>query len=148
MLQEIGKLREIARMCRDGEALAAEQAAWLSGGIERFLAHESPTMEAAFGLRFARGGIPWWKEEAIRQRDAALRDLAALLSPDDCLTRRAGTVHSQSLRYGGSTWRFDRDRDAMPESYEGTAKQYLWRAFRSGAAMPVSERQLRNILRV
>jgi hypothetical protein len=34
----------------------------------------------------------------------------------------------------------------MPERYAGTQNEYLWRAFKSGAAMPISERQLRNIL--
>ena len=34
----------------------------------------------------------------------------------------------------------------MPPRYRGTQKECLWRAFKAGAAMPLSERQLRNIL--
>jgi len=34
----------------------------------------------------------------------------------------------------------------MPAGYAATVKEYLFRAFRSGARMPLSERQLRNIL--
>jgi hypothetical protein len=34
----------------------------------------------------------------------------------------------------------------MPETYEGTPLEFLWRAFKSGAPMPIGERQLRRIL--
>jgi hypothetical protein len=34
----------------------------------------------------------------------------------------------------------------MPSHYEDTIKQPLWLAFKSGATMPIGERQLRNIL--
>ena len=33
-----------------------------------------------------------------------------------------------------------------PERYRGTFKEMLWRAFRSDAKMPVSERRLRTLL--
>jgi hypothetical protein len=34
----------------------------------------------------------------------------------------------------------------MPGRYRGTAKESLWRAFKSGAPMPLGERRLRSIL--
>jgi hypothetical protein len=34
----------------------------------------------------------------------------------------------------------------MPVDYAGTAHEQLWLAFKSGAAMPLGERQLRTIL--
>jgi hypothetical protein len=34
----------------------------------------------------------------------------------------------------------------MPEHYAGTPKELLWRAFSSGATMPIGERQIRNIV--
>jgi len=49
-------------------------------------------------------------------------------------------------RYGGSAWRLDREHAAMPADYAGTPHAHLWRAFKSGAAMPLGERQLRTIL--
>ena len=36
--------------------------------------------------------------------------------------------------------------DEMPERYRGTQKEHLWRAFRSEAKMPISERRLRTLL--
>ena len=34
----------------------------------------------------------------------------------------------------------------MPSAYRGIPKAYLWAAFTSAAAMPIDERQLRNVL--
>jgi hypothetical protein len=34
----------------------------------------------------------------------------------------------------------------MPARYTGTKYAYLWRAFRSGAPMPLGMRQLQNVL--
>jgi hypothetical protein len=34
----------------------------------------------------------------------------------------------------------------MPAHYRATPKEYLWRAFKSQAPVPIGERQLRNIL--
>ena len=78
MLNTIANLRLVAKCCRDGERLEGELARWLSRSLESFLAHRSPSLNDAFGLRMPKGGIPWWREETIRQRDAALRQLAAM----------------------------------------------------------------------
>jgi hypothetical protein len=45
-----------------------------------------------------------------------------------------------------SAWRFDRNRPEMPLRYKRQPQELLWRAFKSGAFMPLSQRQLRNIL--
>ena len=59
---------------------------------------------------------------------------------------QAQEIWTAARRYAASTWRFDRDNDAMPAHYAGTSKECLWRAFKSRAPMPIGERQLRNIL--
>jgi len=51
-----------------------------------------------------------------------------------------------AVRYAGSTWRFDRDRQSLPAGYAGGVHEWLWRAFSSGAPMPIGERQLRHVL--
>jgi hypothetical protein len=55
-------------------------------------------------------------------------------------------VRVLSARYAASAWRFDRAQESMPPHYAGTAHEWLWLAFTSGAPMPIGERQLRNIL--
>ncbi len=85
-------------------------------------------------------------EDAIRLRDAALRELAERFHGDRLVSCQAREIRRRALRYAASAWRFDRDRTAMPPRYSGTQKEYLWRTFKAGAAMPLSERQLRNIL--
>ena len=51
-----------------------------------------------------------------------------------------------SARYAASSWRIDGERQGMPDHYRGTAKEFLWAAFKSGATMPLCTRQLRSIL--
>lgn len=142
----IGNLREIARRCRNGEPLNQPLLHWLGAVLDKFLNRRCLTIEDAFGLRAPRGGVPWWLEEAIRCRDTALRELALRYFADVCVARRAKQIHLLAVRYGAAAWRYDRERDAIPARYEGTPGEWLWRAFKSGAPMPIGERQLRSIL--
>jgi hypothetical protein len=122
-------------------------AAWFGRRLQDFLERRSETFEEAFGLPQCRGGVPWWKEDRMRRRDEALRALAQSLAgegrPVGALVRE---IHVISIRYAASAWRIDRQREIMPASYRGTPRQHLWNAFRSGAPMPLGERQLRNII--
>jgi hypothetical protein len=146
MLKEIGKLKQIAHHCMSGQELPKDLSLWLGMGLQRFLDHECRSLNDALELHTDRGGVPWWMEEAIRVRDAALRELADLCAPGEGKSGMARCVHELTCRYAASAWRFDALRDAMPPTYADTPKEHLWKAFRSGAAMPISERQLRNIL--
>lgn len=142
----VAKLREIQARCLGDQPLSDELARWLGVSLERFLERECQTLDEALGLSFPQGGVPWWREEAIRRRDAALRDLAAFICRDQCVAAKARLVNSLSVRYAASAWRFDREREVMPAHYEGTARACIWRAFKSGAVMPIGERRLRTIL--
>lgn len=146
MLATISALRDIGRRCLAAEPLTPEQSQLLGVSLTRFIEHDCPSLEDALGLRFPRGGVPWWREEAIRKRNSALRDLAARFYEGRGVSAQARDIWLLTSRYGASAWRFDRERDAMPEAYAGTEKQNVWIAFRSGAPMPVCERHLRTIL--
>lgn len=146
MLAEINNLKEIARRCLAGEALDEELLYWFGTRLQEFLERRASTIDDAFDLRAPQGGVPWWMEDAIRLRDAALRELAERFHGDRLVSGQAQEIRRRALRYAASAWRFDRDRTAMPPRYSGTQKEYLWRAFKAGAAMPLSERQMRNIL--
>ncbi|MDX1710838.1 MAG: hypothetical protein R3316_06835 [Rhodovibrionaceae bacterium] len=140
-------LRRIADKCKAGQPLDRQTADWLGTAIESFLKRQVDSIEAALGLEAGRGGMPWWRVDANRHRDAALRELAQRFYAEGTICARARDIERFTQRYAETAWRFDRDREEMPESYSGTAKEYVWRAFRSGATMPIGERQLRNILR-
>jgi hypothetical protein len=146
MLATIDNLREIARLCRTGEPLSDELSGWLGTSLEQFLLRRAPSIEDALGLRGPRGGVPWWLEEAMRRRDAALRALAAAHFPALSVSARAKQIHTLAVRYGASAWRYDEALEAMPAHYQGKPNAWLWEAFKSGAPMPICERQLRNIL--
>lgn len=146
MLLVIDDLREIARCCQQGERMDERLTRWLGGALERYLTQQARTIEEALGLRAPQGGVPWHLEEALRHRDAALRDLATWFCDGQSATAQAKQIHSWSVRYAAAAWRFDRNRPEMPARYRGTEKALLWRAFKSGARMPICERQLRSIL--
>ena len=146
MLDTIKDLREIAQCCGEGRPLNEDLARWLAKSLAEFLAHRAPSIEDALGLRSPRGGVPWWREEAIRIRNDVLRRLGDTYYFSDSVSRRAHQIYLAAIRYGASTWQFDREDDVLPPGYAGTPKEYLWKAFKSGAPMPVGERQLRTIL--
>ncbi len=146
MLQSIVNMRALAQLCRSREPLPEPLASWLARALEAFLNQKSPSLNEAFGVRNARGGIPWHLEASIRTRDAVLRELAERHFGGLSLSARAETVHRLSCRYAASSWRFDKEREAMPVAYQGTPQELLWRAFKSRAAMPLCARQLRTIL--
>src|SRR5690242_20630635 len=146
MLTTIDNLREIARCCQAGEVLDQDLSHWLEASLERFLRRQCQSIEEAMGLRAARGGVPWWLEEAMRQRDAALRDLAGRFFATLSASAQARQIHVLSLRYGASAWNLDRKVSEMPQRYLAKPSEWLWRAFKSGAPMPICERQLRNVL--
>ncbi len=146
MLVEINNLREVARRCIAGEPLDDELSRWFGTSLQNFLERRVDTIEDALGLRAPQGGVPWWMEIAIRTRDATLRDLADSFHAERSVSGQAQEIRLRALRYAASAWRFDRERDAMPERYKGTPTEYLWRAFKSGATMPFGVRLLRNVL--
>jgi hypothetical protein len=146
MLATIELLQTISARCLADQPLDERQRHWLGSVLAKYLAHRSPTIEDAMQLRADRGGIPWWREQANRKRDTALRELARRHLAHLSVTAQARQVHTLCVRYGASAWRFDRERQAMPAHYADTANEWLWMAFASGATMPIGERQLRTVL--
>jgi hypothetical protein len=146
MYATIDTLRDIAGRCQTNEPLSPEQLHLLGRAFREFLSHRARSIDEAFGLRFARGGVPWWLEEAMRHRNAALRELADGHYRDLSVTAQARMIRTVSVRYAASAWRFDGPRGVMPDHYAGTPNECLYRAFAAGAPMPICERQLRLIL--
>jgi len=146
MLHAIQDLRAIAESCQKGSPLDSKLATWLGNSLERFLTHRTASLEEALGLRRARGGVPWWREEAMRRRDSLLRELAGRHFAGQSVCTTARQIRLLALRYAASAWRIDQAQDAMPQHYRDTPKEYIWRIFKAGAPMPIGERHLRTIL--
>lgn len=145
-MDAIKRLREIAKRCTSGQPLQEDLSHWLGERLERFLAHQVESIEEAMGIQPMRGGIPWWREEAIRQRDALLRLLALRFFADLSLTQKSRQICRLARRYAETAWRFDRNLSAMPDRYRHKPQELLFQAFRLAAPMPVCERHLRTIL--
>jgi hypothetical protein len=146
MLASINNMKTVAQLCRTSEPLPAPLATWLAASLQAYLDQRSDSLNDAFGLRNARGGVPWRMEASIRVRDAALRRLASDHLGDLSVTAQAERIRQLSLRYAASSWRFDREQETMPVAYQAQSHEWLWRAFKSGASMPLGIRQLRTIL--
>lgn len=146
MVDAIKQLREIAKRCASGEPLHEDLSRWLADSLERFLGRQVVSIEEALGIPPMRGGIPWWREEAIRQRDALLRLLALRHFADLSVTQKSREICRLARRYAETAWRFDRDLHAMPDRYRDKPQELLFQAFRLAAPMPVCERHLRTIL--
>ncbi len=61
---------------------------------------------------------------------------------------QARSIRSLALRYAASAWPRERNCEMLPAASEGTFREWLWIAFKSGAPMPLGERQLRHVLGV
>ena len=146
MLLAIKQLREIAECFRLGIDLPDDLAEWLEQALREFLDHRCRSVDEALGLRFAKGGVPWWLEEGMRVRDAAFRTLADRFLSHESVSGRAARIHTMSVRFAAANWPHDRDAAAMPDRYLGTPMEYLWHAYKSAAPMPLGERRLRSIL--
>ena len=146
MMDTINRLRSIATMCQKGIPLPPTLAAWLGLSLTAFLEHRCSSVDQALGLRFAPGGVPWWLEEGMRCRDAALREIARRYVPNEVISAQAAHIARLSRRFEVSCWRVDKLQSAMPAHYVGTPKELLWVAFKSGARMPLGDRRLRSIL--
>jgi hypothetical protein len=146
MMGSIHELREISLRCQQGKPLDVKHLNWLGDSLRKFLEHQCLSLDEALGIKNPRGGVPWWREEQMRIRDNALRELATGFDANESVTAVARQICTSAQRYAASAWRFDRKLDAMPDRYAGTSKVYLWKAFKSGAPMPLGERQVRQII--
>ena len=146
MLVNVEALHAVHACCRSDQPLPADLRDWLAEALGRYLAHDCDNLNEAFGVIQGHGGVPWWLERAIRERDAALRSLAQVHFGHLSVYARAKAIADLSERYASTCWPRDRLLERMPERYRGSAHEHFWRAFHSGAKMPVSERRLRTLL--
>jgi hypothetical protein len=144
MLPEVRKLREIV-WCRHGVPLDVEPRRWLATSFQNFLDHPFLSVHDAPGLHAPKGGVPWWLEEGLCERNAALREMAERFYPTASASRQACLIRAAALHHAASAWLHDRNNSEMPAHYRATPKECLWWAFMSQAPMPVGEREPRSI---
>lgn len=146
MHSPIHALDEVCRVCASNEPMPEDLRDWLATSLSRFLEHGCENLNEAFGIQQGHGGIPWWRERAIRTRDEALRGISKTYLGELSVSARAEEIHAMATRYASTNWARDSRGDDMPARYAGTPMRYIWRAFKSGAKMPVTRRHLRNLL--
>ena len=102
MLATIQKLRDISQSRRNGMPLDPDLARWLAAALEKFLNRGMPTIDAAMGLHAPRGGVFWWLEIAMRERDQTLRALAAYRFLDSSINKQADSIQRLVAHYAAS----------------------------------------------
>lgn len=122
------------------ETAAADQWKWLDDWIAEALTRHADTERASNGGQKA-------VRRAALTRDAMLRELADKYYPGLRRTAQARTIHQLTKLYATRSWRRDRGLMAPPPHYADSPHELLWRAFASGAHLPLSERRLCSILR-
>ena len=135
------RLAEVAPLLgADGE--------WLAEALARYLA-EAPdglTLDAACGVARDPGRDPWWRTEARRRRDDAIRAMARLHFAGMSTHRAAIAITEAARRYEATSWRRDRTFTAPPAAYTGTIRALLWHALATGQRFPSGWRQVWDIL--
>ena len=138
---------ERVRRLADGKE-DEEDRRWLRGCLYAYLvcARHGLTLDAALGLSTDPGRLSWWRLESLRERDDAIRALAARICGDrpPPVAEQAVRVVELLRRYQASAWRSDRQSTAPPRHYCET-KQLLWRICRADDA-ELSPRQVRRII--
>ena len=148
MLNSIEALSKVRQSCINNTPIPREIQLWLAGSIGRYLDHSTKDLDRAFGLNTSRGGVPWWLVRGIQERDTALRKLAATHLPDLQIPAQAREIERLSKKFASCNWQRDKNQKQMPNLYQGSYRECLWIAFQSGARMPLSERHIRNVLKV
>ncbi len=145
--QPIDRLRELLKVAESGEL--AELGDWLVPRLNNYFTGASAgvTLEQVFDLAVSPGRAPWWREEALKARDDAIRRLADQHFGALDLNGQADEILTAIRRYRGSRWRHDRSIDHMPESYAGTRSALLYETLRRGGGdAPESKKQVTRIL--
>lgn len=132
------------------DALAAagdsDTAAWFAAGLESWNRGEHKTLCTALGVR--ADGIPSPATEAAQRRMREALQTAFALAPFDpsqSTTQRLQALGDAITRFESSSWRWSRDRDAPPETFN-SRQAGLWLLLKAGARVPRSARQLRRLL--
>jgi hypothetical protein len=112
------------------------------------LAATTPHLPCDLALWLGRklGTAAGWSGTIGEARDAALRALAQRFYPGVPVSTQAARINLLAETYSFLNWPRDRESAQVPTHYRETPDEFLWAAFKSGAPMPLSQRDLRRIL--
>ncbi len=112
------------------------------------LAGTAPRLPCELVLWLERklGAAAGWSGTIEEARDAALRALAQRFYPGVPVSTQAARINVLAETYSFVNWPRDRELAQVPALYRETPDEFLWAAFKSGATMPLAQRDLRRIL--
>ena len=138
-LEAVAKLRAFAVDPSDTHV-----AAWVATRIAEYLEHaaEGRTLDEALGLKPGRGEASWWRLEAMKARDAAIKRFAQPFA-DEPVAEQARRVLVAADRYRRGRWRFDQGGEGR---YDDPQTQALYRLMTATRGRVPGERTVRDVL--
>ena len=126
------------------DAAGDPELAPVADGLRRYLmnAAEGARLDRELGLVGGPGSSPWWEQDRIGRRDAAIRRLAA--SFPGSASAKAAEVGREIAHYAGTCWTRDRARGApYPDS---PRRRVLFDLFTADPTPPSGFRRLFDII--
>jgi hypothetical protein len=129
---QLNLIFRISSAFRAGEQPTSEDRDAFRATIERFIAGESGSLEAAFGVD---------RNDAYRlrleRRNRQLVIDAEMLLPGKTDRQRATEIARKMRRYAGGAWQRERDLASCPAEREGTIEALCWRFLKANHGQPV-----------
>ena len=140
--QPIDWIRELLTVAESGEL--GELGDWLAPRLDDYLtnAQNGTTLDQALRLATSPGQAPWWRFEAQRARDNAIRRLADQHFSSLDLNGQADAIIKAIGRYRNSRWRFDKFKGCVPENYADTRSEHLYTVLRKGGGAAPEDAEL------
>jgi hypothetical protein len=140
-------LVEIASAAASGRAVAVADGRWMADTLAAYVGADADgcTLDDVFGFGAIQGKRSWRQVRNVAMRDEAIRDLAREKFAGICPAAAAREISRLLSRYETTQWRVDRDQPAEFARQLTSPRAHLFRALKSGAAMP-GFRRLQDIL--
>lgn len=139
-LAAAARLRRVAAALACGSHPPADDAQWLAGRLDAYLAAESELgLDCLLGLIPPPGGLSWRSAGRLAERDAAIRELARKIAGRP--NAQAHELRSRLDRYAASSW----SRDRVSKTPTAT-NELLYRIFTLDPNPPRGIRQLTTII--
>ena len=135
----------LAAHLRDGAALPDAARQHVARAVEKWLAGEVETLEAALGVQPGPGHRRLPTQLARTRRDDLVRQAAARFAEGTSPAAQARWLATHWRRYAGTAWPRERHLTTPPAHRAGTIESIFWQAMKIADAT-LSERTIRSVL--
>lgn len=142
----VARLRRIKAAAAAGQPLDPDDAAWLAAGLENYLgaACRGATLDQTLEVTALPFAAPWWEQQGLIDRRAALRELSRLLARGSA-SGTAKAIATAAADYAAGRWPALAARPGPPAEDIGRPEEIFWRLHASGCRWPLAWRQIYDL---